>query len=231
MNPETRRVTVFVVVGLSAAVLIAFLFWRAGSPSPAPVAQSAPATEATDTRSSGTVRESASEVSPSLAPATDASSDSREFVAPAENDPFLAPNAVAQVPGGVAPSSVYRPRNVGEQPRLHQDEPTVLTPSQSPAPSSSGTEPSPSGSSAPETTPQSPATPSPTQTPTPQLPTLPDLPGTPSVPTQIPLPTQIPVPSEQAPVEPAPANPAPEEELHVPQPAGSGFWPTFPWWR
>lgn len=118
------------IVGLSAAVLIAVMFWRAGSPSPAPVAHSATTSATVDTQVSGADRESVSEVSPSPTPAAEASTDSREFVAPEENDPFLAPNAVAQTPRGVAPSSVYRPRNVGEQPRLHQDEPTALPPSE-----------------------------------------------------------------------------------------------------
>lgn len=148
MNAETRKVVIFVIIGLSAAALLAVAVWRTGTPTSttADTMADGRTTSSVSPTGSSTSQEpntdDAAETDDSPGSALDdapTSGGTESFAAPEEDDPFLAPNAIAAAPSAVAPTSVHRPANVGEQPRSFASEPTQAPGGATPADSTLAT--------------------------------------------------------------------------------------------
>lgn len=238
---------IFVITGLAAVALLAMAIWRAGIPAPSEPANMADGS-AISTTVSPTSTEAESLSSPTTSSANTSSTDSQatgapdpeggSFAAPAQDDPFLAPNAVAAAPSAVAPTSVHRPDNVGEQSRFFgktdpanpsADEPVEATLSPTEGTEAPGTTGAP-GSSEPTTEPGQPSTGEPTPEPTPptNLPQLPSeiadiVPGTQTGPDTDTNTDQTAPTAEQSPA------PVQTEQQQVPSPSDSQPMSTWPW--
>jgi len=111
VNTDTRRVYLFIAVGLMAAGVIGYGVWRAGAPTTPSASDIATATPEVSTLSESapvaliTPTSEPEEVSREAAPQAPAP--------PLPDDPFLAPHAIVQaVPSTIAPTTVYRPENI-----------------------------------------------------------------------------------------------------------------------
>jgi len=111
VNTDTRRVYLFIAVGLMAAGVIGYGVWRAGAPTTPSASDIATATPEVSTLSESapvaliTPTSEPEEVSLEAAPQAPAP--------PLPDDPFLAPHAIVQaVPSTIAPTTVYRPENI-----------------------------------------------------------------------------------------------------------------------
>lgn len=211
MKSESRKVMIFVIIGLVATAVVAGLVWRSGTPS---------------TNSSGvqdvSAESPASSVSTTSTPSTFESTRTPEhtpdeganIAAPQKDDPFLAPNAIEAAPSEVGPTAVHRPQNVGERSSLvRQSEPTVRAQQEDPFAESSPQgspepqpAPSPSQPTAPsedaETSPQRPDSGSSTPPEDEDNQPWPTIPG---LPTDIPLP--LPTPPGQDSIQNKPSQP------------------------
>lgn len=116
MKTEKRRVLLFVIVGLSAAVIVSAIIWRSGAPSSANSASSA-----NNSREAvAPANPKSGDSDPSIAPGDSsqanrpgtAMSQRPNFAAPKTNDPFLAPGAVVGGNSNDNSANVYRPSNL-----------------------------------------------------------------------------------------------------------------------
>ena len=120
MKPDSRRVYVFIVAGLIAAVVVGVAVWRMSSPS-ANYSNAADQSATTSVSPTHTAAEetttSSTDHSPSKkhsahATSSTASSGDAKHQQPHNNDPFLAPNAVVRPQAATQPTKVYRPENI-----------------------------------------------------------------------------------------------------------------------
>lgn len=111
VNTDTRRVYLFIAVGLMAAGVVGYGVWRAGTPTTPSASDTA-----TVTPEVSTIPESAHAalITPmSEPPSTSVEAAPQPLVPPRLDDPFLAPHAIVQaVPSTIAPTTVYRPENI-----------------------------------------------------------------------------------------------------------------------
>lgn len=119
MKPDSRRVYVFIVLGLIAAVVVGVGVWRMSTPSArysnaaneSPTSTVAPKnTSAEESTTSSTHKKPSTENSaPAEANSGAGESDHQH---PESTDPYLAPNAVTHPHAATRPTKVYRPENV-----------------------------------------------------------------------------------------------------------------------
>lgn len=111
VNTDTRRVYLFIAVGLMAAGVVGYGVWRAGTPTTPSASDTA-----TVTPEVSTIPESAHAalITPMSEPAsTWVEAAPQPLVPPRLDDPLLAPHAIVQgVPSTIAPTTVYRPENI-----------------------------------------------------------------------------------------------------------------------
>ncbi len=187
MKSETRRVAVFIIVGLIAAAVIGVGVWRASAPASPSASDTATPTRAVSTASTSTHSDVAA--SPEIAPSSEEERQERVGAStPLLDDPLLPPNAVLGTePVPVAPTTVYRPENIFTNPPTtaatgDRGRPTGLG-GDTPLPGWTGTtEPTESTQTTSPVEPTAPAeTPEPSETPT----IFPTSPAQPSSPTPV----------------------------------------------
>lgn len=139
MNTDTRRVVIFVVVGLLVAAGVGVSVWHLGAPKSSSMDDNATPVANKQLTSSEekatTSSSSASSTAPSDSRDRDDAKDNDDnqraaredanYSAPQANDPFLAPNAVVDAQTGpAAPTTYYRPDNLsasqGQQSQQNQ---------------------------------------------------------------------------------------------------------------
>lgn len=220
MKAESRRVYLFIAVGLLAAAVIGYTVWSAGTPTTPSASDTATVTPEVATASEPTTR--ALLTSRPTEPTDTVDAAEQATAAPLVDDPFLAPHAIVQpVPSIIAPTTVYRPENVSPFGQVPREDDTA-------APTTEPTEPTELLTS---TSPTAPATPAGTPTATAE-PTEPGQPAetvspaatSPATPPTTPTATAEPTPSAEPTVGPAteptapaapadaPAEPAPAPE-------------------
>lgn len=197
MKAETRRVLIFVGVGLLAAAAIGFSVWRASTPTTLSSTDTAMTTAVASTTSPAAAESSTTETVEA-----DSSETKPQDVAPVlTDDPYLAPHAhIAEAPVQVTPTEVFRPTNPVQPGDPAPAEPTELIATEDPEYTGTGG-PFPLVTEEP-TQPSEPAEPvEPTQSPEPGTPTQPSEPSEPAEPTESPEPS--------TPVQPEPETPMP----------------------
>ncbi|MBM0261322.1 hypothetical protein [Corynebacterium macginleyi] len=119
MEPDSRRVYVFIVLGLIAAVVVGLGVWRMSTPSArySNAANNLPTSTATSEHTStekSTTSTSHRKPSREKPSPTKVFSDARDadHKHPESTDPYLAPNAVTHRSATNRPTKVYRPGNV-----------------------------------------------------------------------------------------------------------------------
>lgn len=207
VNTDTRRVYLFIAVGLMAAGVIGYGVWRAGTPTTPSASDTATVTPEVSTIPESAHAALATPISET--PTVSVEVAPQPISPPRLDDPFLAPHAIVQaVPSTIAPTTVYRPENIRPTPTTEAPvEPTELmtTPEQpleapeTTAPESTesteSTEPT-EAPDAPGTTPSAPGT-EPTPAPEPAEPQVTDT----TEPTDTPATTE---PAAPSPVETPP---------------------------
>ena len=207
VNTDTRRVYLFIAVGLMAAGVIGYGVWRAGTPTTPSASDTATVTPEVSTIPESAHAALATPISET--PTVSVEAAPQPISPPRLDDPFLAPHAIVQaVPSTIAPTTVYRPENIRPTPTTEAPvEPTELmtTPEQpleapeTTAPESTesteSTEPT-EAPDAPGTTPSAPGT-EPTPAPEPAEPQVTDT----TEPTDTPATTE---PAAPSPVETPP---------------------------
>ncbi len=237
VDRDTRRVQLFIIVGLMTAGVVGYGVWRAGTPTIPSASDTATARAEVSTIPES---EPASLIAPAPETPTVSAEAAPQTVTPQLlDDPFLAPHAIVQaVPSTIAPTTVYRPENIRPVVPATEAavEPTELAsttgqPSEPATPDVEGPEPSEIPDVTGEPTP-------PTSTPSAPDPELPSEPGplepqntATLTPTEVPgapeafeasEPTRTTAPVVQGPVDtqPAPQEPGIERAaVTVPQPS------------
>ncbi|WP_284853443.1 hypothetical protein [Corynebacterium sp. MSK072] len=119
MKPDSRRVYVFIVLGLIAAVVVGVGVWRMSTPSArysnaaneSPTSSVAPKnTSAEESTTSSTHKKPSPENSTSAE--SNSGAGESDHQRPQSTDPYLAPNAVTHPHAATRPTKVYRPGNV-----------------------------------------------------------------------------------------------------------------------
>ncbi len=156
VNSDKSKVAVFIVVGILMAGAVGALVWRTGTPTSPSVSDTATTSqlsstsESTDALAVPAALPTTPGIGTSVTEAAPPPPVDAHVTTPRADDPFLAPNAVVVLPERDAPTTVYRPENIGDQVPDATDGPSVLA---SPATAEDGQEPAPetaSGTPVPE---------------------------------------------------------------------------------
>ncbi len=212
VNTDTRRVYLFIAVGLMAAGVIGYGVWRAGTPTTPSASDTATVTPEVSTIPESAHAALATPISET--PTVSVEAAPQPISPPRLDDPFLAPHAIVQaVPSTIAPTTVYRPENIRPTPTTEAPvEPTeLMTTPEQPLEAPETTAPESTEPTEPTEAPDAPGT-------TPSTPTTPSAPGTEPTPAPEPAEPQVTDTTEptDTPATTEPAAPSPVETPPTP---------------